>query len=271
MKPRTKRSILSRIVRRIIMVLYRWKGWKIDGGLPRELQKYVIAGAPHTSNWDFVFFTGATAEEGIEPNFMGKHTLFQGVMKNFMYDMGGIPVDRSKRANVTQQVAEEYARRDHLALVIAAEGTRSSNGEWRSGFYNIARAANVPIVAAWVDNACCAIAMGWRGKVGTTAVPSSIRFDARPATAIAVMASMPKMFASQPLANPSRSACCTCATTSSIVAGLPLRSPIPMPIRIEPPASPFGKGGSRGICSIKSSWPPFSQGETLCHRSPPTG
>lgn len=149
---RRKRSILSRIVRRIIMMLYRWKGWKIDGGLPRELQKYVIAGAPHTSNWDFVFFTGATAEEGIEPNFMGKHTLFRGIMRNFMFDMGGIPVDRSKRANVTQQVASEFARREHLALVIAAEGTRKSDGTWRSGFYNIARAANVPIVAAWVDN-----------------------------------------------------------------------------------------------------------------------
>lgn len=145
-------TLLSRIVRRFIMVLYRWKGWKIDGGLPKGLQKYVIAGAPHSSNWDFVFFTGATAVEGIAPNFMGKHTLFQGIMKNFMYDMGGIPVDRSQRANVTQQVAEEYARRDHLALVIAAEGTRKSNGEWKSGFYNIARAANVPIVAAWVDN-----------------------------------------------------------------------------------------------------------------------
>lgn len=145
-------TLLSRIVRRFIMLLYRWKGWKIDGGLPKGLQKYVIAGAPHSSNWDFVFFTGATAVEGIAPNFMGKHTLFQGIMKNFMYDMGGIPVDRSQRANVTQQVAEEYARRDHLALVIAAEGTRKSNGEWKSGFYNIARAANVPIVAAWVDN-----------------------------------------------------------------------------------------------------------------------
>lgn len=150
-KPRTKRSMLSRIVRRIIMGLYRWKGWKLDGHLP-DLPKYVIAGAPHSSNWDFVFFTGATAEEGVEPNFMGKHTLFKGVMKNFMYDMGGIPVDRTKRSNVTQQVAEEFARRDHLALVIAAEGTRSSNGEWKSGFYNIARAANVPIVAAWVCN-----------------------------------------------------------------------------------------------------------------------
>ncbi|QKG70698.1 1-acyl-sn-glycerol-3-phosphate acyltransferase [Erythrobacter mangrovi] len=150
-EPRRKRSILSRIVRRIIMVLYRWKGWKLDGHLP-NIPKFVIAGAPHTSNWDFVFFIGATAEEGVEPNFMGKHTLFKGAMKSFMLDMGGIPVDRTKRSNVTQQVAEEFARRDRLALVIAAEGTRSSNGEWKSGFYNIARAAKVPIVPAWVCN-----------------------------------------------------------------------------------------------------------------------
>ena len=146
-----KRSILSRIVRRIIMALYRFKGWKLDGHLP-NIEKFVIAGAPHTSNWDFVFFIGATAEEGVEPNFMGKHTLFQGMMRNFMFDMGGIPIDRTKRSNVVEQVAAEFEKRDHLALVIAAEGTRSSNGEWKSGFYNIARAGNVPIVPAWVCN-----------------------------------------------------------------------------------------------------------------------
>ncbi len=146
-----KSSLLSRIVRRIIMVLYRWKGWKLDGHLP-DLPKFVIAGAPHTSNWDFVFFIGATAEQGVQPNFMGKHTLFQGMIRNFMFDMGGIPIDRTKRSNVVEQVAAEFERRDHLALVIAAEGTRSSNGEWKSGFYNIARAANVPIVPAWVCN-----------------------------------------------------------------------------------------------------------------------
>lgn len=146
-----KRSFLSRLVRRIIIGIYNWKGWRLDGHLP-DLPKYVIAGAPHTSNWDFVFFTGATAAEGVEPNFMGKHTLFKGVMKNFMYDMGGISVDRTRRANVTQQVAEEFARRERLALVIAVEGTRSSRGEWRSGFYHIAMAAGVPIVPAWVCN-----------------------------------------------------------------------------------------------------------------------
>ncbi|TNE57752.1 MAG: acyltransferase [Sphingomonadales bacterium] len=133
------------------MVIYRWKGWKLDGHLP-ALPKFVIAGAPHTSNWDFVFFIGATAEEGIEPNFMGKHTLFQGFMRNFMFDMGGIPIDRTKRANYVEQVAAEFERRDRLALVIAAEGSRTTDGSWKSGFYHIAQAANVPIVPAWVCN-----------------------------------------------------------------------------------------------------------------------
>lgn len=148
-----KPTLLSRLVRRIIIWIYHAKGWKLDGNLPRDIRKYVIAGAPHSSNWDFVFFTGATHEEGVLPNFMGKHTLFKGIMRNFMLDMGGIPVDRRKSANATQQIAEEFGRRDELALVIAAEGTRSSNGEWKSGFYHIAQAANVPIVPAWVCNA----------------------------------------------------------------------------------------------------------------------
>lgn len=145
-------SLLSRIVRRIIIWIYDLKGWSIEGGLPEGISKYVIAGAPHSSNWDFVFFAGATEKEGVKPNFMGKHTLFKGVMRNFMFDMGGIPIDRTKRANVVEQVAAEYAKRDELALVIAAEGSRTTDGAWKSGFYNIARAANVPIVAAWVCN-----------------------------------------------------------------------------------------------------------------------
>ena len=149
--PRRKRSILSRIVRRVIVAIYHWKGWKLDGHLP-DIPKYVIAGAPHSSNWDFVFFIGATAEEGVEPNFMGKHTLFRGILKSFMLDMGGIPIDRTKRTNMVDQIAAEFDRRERLALVIAAEGTRRSKGEWKSGFYNIARAANVPIVPVWVCN-----------------------------------------------------------------------------------------------------------------------
>ncbi len=153
-------SILSRIVRRIILAIWYIRGWKIEDPLPKHLKKFVLAGAPHTSNWDFVFFTGATHEEGIRPNFMGKHTLFQWPMTRFMLDMGGLPVDRRSRLNATEQVAAEFAARDELALVIACEGTRKTDGKWKSGFYHIARAAGVPIVPAFADNARLVISFG---------------------------------------------------------------------------------------------------------------
>ncbi len=153
-------GLLSRIVNRIILFLYKWRGWRIVERFPQGVKKCVIAGAPHTSNWDFVFFAGATHEEKVQPNFMGKHTLFQDMMRNFMFDMGGIPIDRTRRANAVEQVAEEFAARDELALVIATEGTRSSDGSWKSGFYNIAQAAGVPIVPAFADNDTMTIGFG---------------------------------------------------------------------------------------------------------------
>ena len=45
-----KRSILSRIVRRIILAIWYAQGWKVTSPLPKHLKKYVIAGAPHTTN-----------------------------------------------------------------------------------------------------------------------------------------------------------------------------------------------------------------------------
>ncbi|MEL7198082.1 MAG: lysophospholipid acyltransferase family protein [Pseudomonadota bacterium] len=145
-------TLLSRIVRRIIIWIYAWKGWTIDEPLPKHLKKFVIAGAPHVSGWDFVFFAGATHQEKVQPNFMGKHTLFKGFMRNFMLDMGGIPVDKTKRTSAVDQIAAEFNRRKEIALVIAAEGTRKTDGKWKSGFYHIAQAAGVPIVPAYADN-----------------------------------------------------------------------------------------------------------------------
>ena len=57
------------MVQRILLGLYRWKGWKIEGRRP-DCEKFIILGAPHTSNWDFVFFLGAANQLGIKPSFM---------------------------------------------------------------------------------------------------------------------------------------------------------------------------------------------------------
>ena len=87
-----------------------------------------------------------------------------------------------------------------------------------------------PRATACADSACCAMATGWRGNVGTTAVPSSMRVVSRPQTAAARIASMPKMLANQPLAKPSASARFAWATRPSTSAGDPPMSPMPMPM-----------------------------------------
>lgn len=134
----------------MVLGLFRLKGWSVAGRAP-GVRKCVILGAPHTSNWDFVFFLGVTDYFGFQPGFMGKLSLFKGPLGQFMLDMGGVPVDRSGGRNVVDAVAAEFARRDDLMLVIAPEGTRSGADGWRSGFYHIARAANVPVVCGWFN------------------------------------------------------------------------------------------------------------------------
>jgi 1-acyl-sn-glycerol-3-phosphate acyltransferase len=161
-----KVSLLSRFVRRALLALYRSKGWQLEGVHP-GVPKFVITGAPHTSNWDFVFFLGATNQLGIRPRFMGKKALFRWPMKRFMRNMGGVSIDRSKRgSNYVEVVARAFAEADELALVVAPEGSRRSEGAWRSGFWHIARAAGVPIVPAWVDHATM------RGGIGAPLWPS---------------------------------------------------------------------------------------------------
>ncbi len=146
-------SLLSRLVKAVLLWLFRRKNWDFEGEPPRSA-KSLILGAPHTSNWDFVFFLGATHSLGVRQRFMGKTSLFRWPLTRFMYDMGGVPIDRTKRNNYVDQViaAIKSAPRD-FHLVIAPEGTRGAIEKWRSGFYHIAHGAGVPIIPAWVDNA----------------------------------------------------------------------------------------------------------------------
>lgn len=158
-------SLLSRAVRGFLLWLFALRGWKLEGQRP-QARRFVIVGAPHTSNWDFVFFVGATHHFGITPRFMGKDSLFRWPMRRFMLDMGGVPVDRSKRGNYAEAMVANFAGNEDFALVIAPEGTRSHVGKWRSGFWHIANAAQVPMVLAWVDNKTM------RGGLGPEVMPS---------------------------------------------------------------------------------------------------
>lgn len=131
---------------------YRTAGWAPDGHLP-PLPRFVLVGAPHTSNWDFLVFVGTIAAFGREVHFIAKHSLFRWPIEGFMRGLGGVPVDRSASNDLVRQMADQFAARDEFILVIAPEGTRSGDSRWRTGFYRIALTAGVPLVCAGPDYA----------------------------------------------------------------------------------------------------------------------
>ena len=158
-------SLISRVLKRGLVWLYRQQGWKAVG-TPPPGGRYVLVAAPHTSNWDFVYFLGLVNELKIDAQFMAKDSLFRWPMGGFMRDMGGISIDRSARRNVVEAMIAEFAQRDHFVLTIAPEGTRSKVAQWRTGFYHIAVGAGVPIVVGLMD-------YGTRtGGLGPTIMPT---------------------------------------------------------------------------------------------------
>lgn len=149
-------SWLSRAVRRLLVWLFRTRGWKAVGSPPPD-RRCVIVAVPHTSNWDFLYFVGLTDSLGIRPHFMAKQSLFRWPFRRFLLDIGGVPIDRSSSLNVVEQMVAEFERRDEFMLTIAPEGTRKAVTRWKTGFYQIAYQAKVPLVCGIMD---------YRRKVG---------------------------------------------------------------------------------------------------------
>ncbi|WP_067516083.1 lysophospholipid acyltransferase family protein [Endozoicomonas ascidiicola] len=131
-------------------VFWLMGGWKIEGTLP-DLNKYVIIVAQHTSNWDFVIGVAAKLILRIRVRFFGKHSLFSGPLGILMRGLGGIPIERSKSINRVDQAAKEIRDSEKFILVIAPEGTRSKVQRWKTGFYHIARGADIPVLPISFD------------------------------------------------------------------------------------------------------------------------
>lgn len=125
-------------------------GWRVEGELP-DLPKFVIAVAPHTSNWDFVVGAAVMFALDLRIAFLGKHTLFRGSLGAVLRWMGGIPVDRSNPHGMVAESIASFARMDRRVLAIAPEGTRRRGAPFRSGFLRIARGAGVPVLLATLD------------------------------------------------------------------------------------------------------------------------
>ena len=131
-------------------LLYKQLGWSID--ITQEHpSKYIICLAPHTSNWDFLIGQLYNGAEGLKSNFLMKKEWFFWPLGPIFRSLGGIPVFRSKKTSMTDNLAEAARKAEKFMLCITPEGTRSPNPEWKRGFYYIAQKAEIPILLYGVD------------------------------------------------------------------------------------------------------------------------
>ena len=125
-------------------------GWKTIGGVAPE-KKCIIIGAPHTSSWDFIISWLYYNSLGGMANILVKKEFFFWPLGYVLRSMGGVPIDRSKGANVIRQTIKFFNEREYLHLAISPEGTRKLTKKWKAGFHIIAKETNIPVYLGRYD------------------------------------------------------------------------------------------------------------------------
>lgn len=138
-------------MRKFARFLLKLFGWKIDKHTPEGVKKCVVVMGPHTSNWDFIVGRLAFMSFGVKGRFLIKKELFFFPFGFFLKRMGGIPVDRKGKNNLTDEAVSHFEENETMFMVFTPEGTRSYNPNWKKGFYYIAQKANVPIYIGYMD------------------------------------------------------------------------------------------------------------------------
>lgn len=139
--------------------LARWLlgclGWRVHfQGFP-ALQGVAIV-YPHTSNWDFLYMILAKWALGIPARFWAKDSLFRvPLFGPWLRSLGGVPVDRRSSRGVVGSMVDTLSgcKREgrYFWLGLSPEGTRKRTEGWRSGFYQVAHQAEVPLALIRLD------------------------------------------------------------------------------------------------------------------------
>ena len=135
---------------------FKVAGWSYNVEPDILEDKQVIIGFEHTSMLDAVLSLAIFQIFDIKIHTLIKKELFKGPLKPVLEAVGGIAVDRKANQDIVGQMVELFQRNEKFNLVIAPEATRAKNGEARkpirTGFWHIAKAANVPIVLMYANS-----------------------------------------------------------------------------------------------------------------------
>jgi 1-acyl-sn-glycerol-3-phosphate acyltransferase len=125
--------------------------WKLVGDFPK-VDKCVMIVVSHTSYVDF--FLGLLVRKvwNKEINFIGKESLFKFPLIGwYLKWVGGAPIVRDKKSDTVAAIANIFKTKKVFRLSLTPEGTRKKVTEWKTGFYYIAKLAQVPVVMVAFD------------------------------------------------------------------------------------------------------------------------
>jgi len=142
--PQLPTSWRQKICRQIL----KYSGWRITGQFP-DKAKLVLIAAPHSSNWDAVWGLLFKLSLGVEIKFLIKQEALFWPFGTVLRKLGAVSVDRKAAHGIVEQMKIEFSTRKSFWLLIAPEGTRKKVKNWKSGFWNIARNANVPVLCIY--------------------------------------------------------------------------------------------------------------------------
>lgn len=146
-------------LRRACAWLLRRCGWRVVGEFP-DLPRLVLIAAPHSSWWDGVWGLLCKVALGADVAFMAKRELFRGPLGWLLRRLGGIPIERAAAQGLVEQMVARFRSSPRLWLGIAPEGTRRRVHTWKSGFWYIAHAADVPVLPVAFDYPTRTITIG---------------------------------------------------------------------------------------------------------------
>ena len=132
-------------------------GWKIDNHWSSDIDQCVMIAAPHTTNWDALYARLALKSMNIPVRITIKDSYMRFPFGPFIRALGGIGINRTpkqmgeERPSMVQVMTDLFKQYPKLVMMVTPEGTRARREHWKSGFYHIAIAANVPIALSYLD------------------------------------------------------------------------------------------------------------------------
>ena len=127
-------------------------GWSIQGQIDPQIKKFIVVVGPHTANRDFIIGVMARSVMNInKTKYLGKSQLFRFPYGFLFRKLGGYPVERTQKNNLVDAVIDIFDAHDEFSIALAPEGTRKKVERLKTGFYHIARKANIPIILVAFD------------------------------------------------------------------------------------------------------------------------